>query len=58
MSNKPDPNICPACGEPIGDYAFEVNGEMVCEDCFRAEIDDLTPRQLADRLGLRVEYRG
>lgn len=52
------PALCPACGEPYGDWAFEVDGEMVCEDCFRAWYDDMSDRELAAALGLRAEYRG
>jgi hypothetical protein len=57
-NDEENPALCPACGEPFGDYAFEVNNEMVCEGCFRAWYEDMSNKELAAALGVRVVFRG
>jgi hypothetical protein len=57
-NDEENPALCPACGEPFGLRAFEVNNEMVCEDCFRAWFEDMSVKELAAALGVRVVFRG
>lgn len=50
-----EPPSCQRCGDGFSDGGFEVNGELVCEDCFREWIDDTyTTEELAEMMGVRV----
>lgn len=38
--------VCDCCGEPIqDDFCYEINGDLICEDCldmhFRKAVDDI-----------------
>lgn len=36
--------VCVNCDEPIEDYYYEINGEVICKDCldrdYRKDVDD------------------
>lgn len=43
---------CAYCGEPIWEYYFIINGEMLCEEClhsnFRKDVDDYIEQEYAN----------
>lgn len=59
--NIPEPRIDPpetpyitgGCGHEIynGEYAFEWEGRLICEDCYREKLNELTLTQIADERG-------
>ena len=54
---EPEEELCEACGEPLGERAYWIQGIKCCEACLRAEIEDMSPDELAEALGFEVEKR-
>jgi len=48
---------CPLCGEETSEEVYEVGDVFVCEFCFRSYIEDKTPEELAEMLGIRHKSR-
>lgn len=50
--------LCPNCGEPLGDFSFEIDGEFVCTGCFEDWVREHPPLELASLLNIRTSYGG
>lgn len=48
---------CPWCGEDTSDEVYEIDGNYVCEDCFKDYIEDKTLEELAEMIGIRHKSR-
>ena len=42
--------ICPLCGETVGAWLYDVDGDWGCEECFLTWVFDLEPGELADMM--------
>lgn len=54
-------SLCERCSEDIGEYAYTVEGETVCEDCFKEYVESLLITDIAsvaEALGVDREYLG
>lgn len=52
---------CPRCGGILGEYAYELDGEMCCVDCFREAVTDYmqtNPIEVAKALRYVFAYVG
>ena len=61
--NPPEPEYredgyCENCGEPYGLYAYEADGEWLCEECFKEWLDNLTLDEMAEAMGIRTKFVG
>jgi len=55
----PEPEMtCPKCegGMAEGDKTYEVDGELMCDQCFDDWRRGLSRDELAERLGVEVRY--
>lgn len=53
--------LCPACGYDIGDTAYEIDGDLVCEECFSSWVQDYlmtNPEDVAKALSVPTTWAG
>lgn len=61
LATNPDPPAedelptCPRCHDTLTEYAYELDGQWVCEGCFGEYVGELTMEELAD--ALRVDRK-
>lgn len=53
-----NPLYCDRCGEHITEYAYEVDGEWVCDECFREHIEGMSCTEIADAMRLQYKWEG
>lgn len=58
---KQQQRLCENCGYDIGVVAYEIDGELVCEDCFASWVYDYlntNPEEVARALSVRTACVG
>lgn len=54
------PALCDRCGEELGEISYEVEGQLICKECFKDWLDDwfsTNPEQIARALEIPIFHQ-